>query len=283
MNYIVLTVLALLFLACESERNFISENTEQRSNASGATPDFEISERIKLIADASYDLTLSDQDGGNYCTGKVRLQILSNIDLNFETSQLDCLGLSFDFSRILNSDLLGSSLSTEEDTDGNLLEGLSHDGDMLYIGQAGSVSYNPPRPVLLGPLIVKAEKYAGYYNQIESTMEWTDELENIQSSRGVFEVEVNQADFSFDTPQEALPHVINWQITSTGFSPEAVLEGIIFQKIEWWWSTSPLMIPQISITTNPLVFLGEDAEGISNLVGDLTLTLSVEDFSFPSD
>ncbi len=278
-NFIFIAIL-ILINACDSEKSFISNDIEKKPEPTAIQSEnqsLEVAQIAPKIVDAIYDIDLTDEVGNTFCTGEIGLQILSDLTIKVDEPVVECLGLGFDLTRILNSETLSKGFDTnnKEGLEG-LADSFSHDGSLLYIRELSGVSFSPERPFFVGPLIADHGKYEDLVQDFSSTATWTDDLGNVQTSSGSFHLEVTEHLTSYTTPQETLDRIIHWHITSDGFNGLPALKGLTFKKFEWWWNSAPIMIPKFSIVTDPSSLILGDS--LDNLFNDLTLTLTIKSY-----
>ena len=273
-NVLLKTVqITLVFyaLACSSEEEavFRSGNSQMKPKPSMLTGN----EGEKLTdkppseaTSAQYFFKLESNSGVQICNGEVGLQIMTNFTVKFPEAKVSCLGgaVKIDLASILN----GTSSS------GKLIAGLDHDGKVLTIESVMGSKFTPPRPVLLGPIVQDKSKFEDY----ERTTEHTVVNSKGKKSEGTFTVEVFDVTTSFKNDYvKELDEVIHWEIRAKGFNGVKATDGLIFDKITWWFSTRPIVIPKIIIEADLKDFI-EDKQGLAALVGKLKITLGIKSF-----
>lgn len=215
---------------------------------------------------AQYFFKLESNSGVQICTGEVGLQIMTNFTVKFPEAKASCMGgaIKIDLASILNG-----SNST-----GKMVAGLDHDGKVLTVESIMGSKFSPPRPVLLGPIIQDRSKFDGY----EKSTEHTVVNSKGQKSNGTFTVKVFDVDATFKNDYvDKIDEVIHWEIRAKGFEGLKATDGLIFDRMTWWFSTRPIVIPKIIIEAELKDFI-EDKQGLSSVVGKLRITLGLKSF-----
>lgn len=218
---------------------------------------------------AEYFFKLESNSGVEICTGEVAIQIMSNFALKLPEAKASCLGgsLQIDLGKILNG--AGPTGAAPR-----MVAGLEHDGKVLAVESILGAKFNPPRPMLLGPIFQDRKIYEGYKKSTDHSM--TNSAG--KTAKGTFTIKVIDTNtiFKNDFVKE-IKDVIQWEITSRGFEGMKATDGLIFDKISWWFGTRPIVIPKIIIEADLKDFI-EDKTGIADIVGKLKITLGVKSF-----
>ena len=269
-----------LLVGCGEKKDMTAIGVETKPVVESDSGSSLNSESASLAAKATYDILVLDGEGNTMCTGSVGFSIFSSMELDIEAPVADCLGLTFDLSRILNNQTLNGSISAGSgDPLAEVIESFSHDGEMLYIKDLLGVSFEPARPAFIGPIIADHSIYEGYTKSVPSTATWVDEVGAEQSAAGTWNVNVLESKTSFAGSSSTLDNVIHWSIETQGYESVPILQGLTFKKIEWWWSTAPLMLPKLAVTTSIEAILPTESQGVSALLGDVTLIVEARDFT----
>jgi hypothetical protein len=231
----------------------------------------------KVAAKVNYAISIIAKSGNEVCRGTTQINIMSNLELKFPTGTVKCLMLTLDLSRILGDSFLSANPG---------LGNFTSDGKVLYIKEIGKATFDPPRPFFLGPLVQNPDDYKDFKLTVPETVTVNDPEANVSlSGTGQFDVEVLSVGGKYSnelSPANKFNNVMRWAISSSGFDGVPTKYGLLYKKMEWYWNTQPLMIPKIVISGDLAAFIGSSSggSGISRLVGDVTISLSVKDFEY---
>jgi hypothetical protein len=218
---------------------------------------------------AEYFFKLESVSGIEICTGEVALQIMTNFSIKFPDAKASCLGgaLNIDLAKILSG--------TSGAGDGpRLIAGLEHNGKVLGVESIMGAKFSPARPMLLGPIVQDRSIYKNYQKTTDHTV--TNSAGN--TAKGSFTIKVidNNTTFKNDYVKE-IKNVIHWEITSKGFQGMKATDGLIFDKITWWFGTRPIVIPKMVIEAELKDFI-EDKMGVNAVVGKLKITIGIKSY-----
>ena len=224
-------------------------------------------------ASVTYELRISSASGSNLCTGAVDVQIMSNFAIKIPAGKLQCVSLSID---------LGAMLAGLMDAGGMSPDSLASlaDGRILALKSLAGATFDPPRPLLLGPIIQDASRFNGLDQVFESKVSTTDAKGNqLTDVPGSFHVKVLQAQTTYSNKyiSPGFTKVIQWEIDATGFDGVPATKGLLLRHMQWLYNTNPIMIPRISIQGR----LGDFISGAGStdaLLGDVTVDLIVKKY-----
>lgn len=253
-----------IFRSGTSEEKPTSELTEKAGRILGATSG---DADARKVASATYGIRLKSNSGARLCEGEVEFQIMSNFTLNFPQAEVRCLSMKINLGGILASVSAGAS------EDG----GLKSDGKLISIKKIAGAEFTPPRPVLLGPIIQDIKKYTGMNMVTDHTVIAKDSKGATIKSNGSFRVEVINEKTTYSNKYITKPfeNILHWQISTNGFENVPSQNGLLFRKVEWFFNTRPIMIPQINIVGDLGSFLQDGENGVGALVGEFEINLIV--------
>jgi hypothetical protein len=186
---------------------------------------------------------------------------------------------SFDLR--LNKDPFESSAGLALGAGAISLDSFSSDGMVLYASDLFGTSFNPPRPLLLGPVIIDPIKYQGYETAIPGTA-----TKGGTVASGTHKVTVLETGGSYvnDLGNVSFENIIHWRIEHEGFKQLSVIDTFLPKKIEVKTNINPVMIPEIKITIPTDNLLMMDLGGlealVGGLVGDVHFSLTVNNYKF---
>ena len=276
----------LMFLstaaACGKGSRGSSGAEQKRVDATEAikftTSDYDpLSGPAKDAAKINYAISIVAKSGNEVCRGTTQINVMSNLELKFPTGTVTCLTLTIDLAGILGKSFLSANPG---------LRNFTSDGKVLYIKEIGKATFNPPRPFFIGPVVQDPTIYKDFKLTVPETVTVNDPDANVSlTGQGQFDVEVLSVGGTYSNDLSAanqFNNVMRWTISKSGFDGVPTKYGLLFKKMEWYWNTQPLMIPKIVIFGDLSGFIGSNGgtSGINQLVGDVTISLSVKDFEY---
>ena len=209
------------------------------------------------------------------CLGQAVITINSDFTLKFPDSKLACASIVLDLSKLLSQvQLTGAS--------GGMMSHMTDDGYALYSDSLMNATFQPARPLMIGPIITDRDKYKGYTKSVTTSVA-ANSLESGKTYQGQGTVELSTIDFNSYTNTivgTTFDSIIHWHATTTGFDNIPKTLGLLFESMDWWFNTTPIMIPRIEIVASVSDFMEEQAgnQGISAMVGKVRIVLQVNNF-----
>ncbi len=244
----------------------------------------------KSLAGLRYRLELLTASEVSLCKGVFAAHLYADFTLRFEDSQINCGSFLIDVNSLLGTINLLSSLDsvTSKDASGAQTElpvSLIHDGKILYLGALEkNLTFEPPRPVLIGPLIFDHSKFKGLKTSVTTKVS-INEPDFVGSDTGTYTAEVLEVDqvFKNEAISSGLNHTIHWQIITEGLQNLPDKYGMFMPKFELWWNSAPIMIPRVRLELNGRSLIAQidelgNAEKVTNLVGNLTIDINLESY-----
>lgn len=249
------------------------KNTSNAVNANTAVP--------QTVASVIYLIEVRTETAG-LCTGEFSAEILSNFSFKLPNSRIQCVGLTIDLASLLNGgNVTGVPASGQSGTTADSLAGISHDGYILSLKQLAGANFDPPRPLLLGPVFQNIDKFAGFNREITSHLT-AESAGQRYDAMGRFHVSVinNKETYSNAAIKDKTPldKIVHWKMTVEGFDGVPSTVGVLMPSIEFKWNTRPIMVPYVQIKGNLKGFLTGDAAMLEKAAGLITATLIVKDF-----
>jgi hypothetical protein len=225
------------------------------------------------VAEASYDISVTSRSGASLCLGTASIEITSDFAMKFPAAKISCVSLTIDLAKVLGA--TQSSMGNNN---------MSSDGKMLYMDSFGSAKFEPARPFLVGPIIQDPSEYEGFSKSGDYTV--TYDKSGVQDTKsGKINVKVleTQGKYNAGNFDKKLDKVLHWQMTTTGFDGVPVANTFLFDKIEFYWNTRPIMVPKIVIEgyLGDFVTKNDGAKGavnIDDVIGQIRLELTVTKF-----
>ncbi len=203
------------------------------------------------IATATYRVRVFGQSGSELCSGAVDLELMSNLGFGPANGGMVCVGQKIDFGRMLRG--LSGASAPEID--------VFADGLMIRVRTIGGVAFNPPRPLILGPIVQDTAPFIGLNQTNKHQATWKDPATGkLVNSTGTSVVRVIGVNERYDSSVlgKTFDRILHWEMTSTGFDGIPKSDAMIFDRIEMLWNTRPLAIPKIVIQGNVSSFLTQE-------------------------
>lgn len=289
----VLPLLAWLLVAgCNDDipkGGGLEEKPESEFHSYGFNDDGLIERKRSPMATVDYDLTLMSVSGLVVCRGVALVQLFSDFSLEFQDSNVRCGSFTIDLDKLLaGGDFVGQAQRGSTASNGNLaevLDGFSHDGYALHTSQLGEgVRFDPPRPLLLGPLIVDNERFKDYESTVKTKVTVNSNSLKAEDT-GVVSLKVIDPSSSFQGTHvnKGFANTIHWRMEASGFQGIPPQFGLLLKRIDFWYSPRPIMIPKIEITFAPSSFITKevdvDKQSVEELVGDVTVIIEVNNYA----
>lgn len=263
-----ITVLMVLSLATGSCRNRDDEVfMDPRVDATRARNLMEESRpgtRLLVpIARTSYRVRVFGQGGAEICSGAVDLELMSNLGFGPANGAMVCLNQKIDLGRMLAG---VSGTPEEDDTE------MVADGTMVRVRRFGGVTFNPPRPLVVGPIVQDPAQFTGLNQASQHVATWKNpangQVVNATGTTSVRVLGVNQT-FSSPTLQRSFDRILHWEMVSTGYDGIPKSDAFIFDRIEMLWNSRPLAVPRIVIEGNVRNFISGDSRQAIEILAQL--------------
>ena len=289
MNHGLLTIVFLtcsLALGCYSADEALvksASNLQKKGSFNGAAGSgtgqlAEDANAKNPVATATYFLDIETASGAKPCEGQITMDIMGDFTFSLRDSKATCASLTIDIGKLLNGQLKGAASSVG-------LDKLSSDGQILSIAEIAGATFNPPRPFIVGPIVQDSSKFAGLNRVTYSTLT-VAKPENGPplKAEGTFTTKVLEVDGFYQNKYltKGFDKVMHWTMETDGFRGVPTKYGLLFKKWEWRWNTRPIMIPKIIITLEGVngFIEGKSADSLAELVGEVTITLTVKEYNF---
>jgi hypothetical protein len=275
--------LATLFgLACSAEDDSVFSG-----GAGESKPKATLLEDVMASADARAEVTaaatatyLIQVSAGvaEICSGEVTAEIMSNMTFHFPNGSLQCASAEIDLVKVLGG---AGGLGDGDGQGGPLGDAIQHDGKVLLVEEIAGARFDPPRPLLVGPIVQDAAKYEGYKETFASSVDGTTPDGTPVSGSGAFEVEVLDTKTTYKNKYvDSFTNVMHWRMTKSGFDGVPMATGMLLESMEFYWNTRPLMIPLVIINAD----ISDAVSGSArDLVGVLNVRLTVKSYDFDGE
>jgi hypothetical protein len=225
---------------------------------------------VKTAATATYDMRITTVSGVKLCTGEATLDIKSDLTISFPDTYIQCLSYRVDLAGLLKQ----ASSKTKANA--------TSDGKILYQDRIGGAQFEPARPFLIGPVIQNSDQFKDLKHSATYKVNGTGPKGSYQDS-GRINLAVLGVDQSFerDSKDIAFDKIIHWQMEATGYGDDIPKSSAyLFNKIEFYWNTRPIMIPKIVIESPLSDFLGASGANAPDIIGVLKVVLLVKSYDF---
>jgi hypothetical protein len=271
----ILILLALPWAsACSSgdERVFQGGNNEAKPQSTALVEKLNADlESAEVMGTYTYAIKIATKSGVSF-DGKAKLQVLSDFSLRTLEADIQIGSLK------LNLKSLTSRLSFDffkEAQDKIVL-----DGGIVYLRKFGSATFDPPRPLFIGPIVRNVERFKNLKKTSTHTVK-VDDGNKPMEGQGTFTVEVLETKGTYKPPRPIkgidFSNILHWQLTSSGFETVPTDQVLSFRKIEWWYNTSPIGVAKISITGDLGDMLKQGEKNQKAIVGEVTISMEIVD------
>lgn len=199
-------------------------------------------------------------------TGEVTLDTMSDFSMKFVSGQIiarfSILGrplfeIPIDITKTLGQ---FSPDSTQCDPQGNL--STDADGRILMTKRLGNIQFEPPRPLLLGPVIQDPSDFDGLqrlYPNIHYSSVPGSTGPPVDGYAGLL-VRVINTRLPLKVQYEPKPvEVMHWEMTlvdPNGRGAAQNMEALLPERLAFYWRTRPIQIPRLVIQTNLRALMG---------------------------
>ncbi len=239
---------------------------------------FDATAKVKTAATVTYLMKVTSESGVALCNGEATVKIMTNFSMSFPKAEIACLSLTVNLAKALDTG--GAALGGGEGADP--ASSITHDGKVLSLKTLAGTSFDPPRPMLLGPIVQDPTIYKNFKQTTQHTLSGKDpETGAAVGGSGAFKINVidHKTTYKNNFVEEEFDSILHWEITTTGFKGVPAKSGLVFDRMEWLWNTRPIMIPKISITGRLSDFIsGEAGANADMLLGTLKIDLQVKEY-----
>ncbi len=231
-----------------------------------------------VVAHVTYLIDVRLNSGLTPCPGgEITLGLTDKFTFTMPNSKIQCLSADIDISALLGSALANGGAGQFDP------QALKSDGLMFSLSEVAGATFDPPRPLLIGPIVQDTAALVGLNKTISSTV--TVEHPNDgepTSATGRFHVQVLDVGGAYQNHflKEPLTNVLHWKLETAGFDGVSPAHGILIREMEFFWNLRPIMVPRIRVSVDNIgAFVsGGSAADISALVGAVTISLTVKDY-----
>ena len=286
---IVMPLLALLATGCNDgdDAVFGNENGIEKKPpglaAKGNTFTAQQAGGDATVVDAQYKLSIFTRSEARLCDGNVDIKIgfkSGEIDFDLPEAIIRCLSIEIDLSKMLS--FAKSSESEPE---------ISSDGKVLRIDRFGGGTFDPPRPLLVGPIFQNIDRFKGFDESKNYSVSGTNDQGSSYSGSGNIDIEVHdiEAKFTSEANEDLeFDNIVHWSMKASDFGedvPKAKL--LLFDNLEFYFNARPIMVPKIVMEGQMSYFIqgsgaggeGGGVEGIADdFLGPLRIVLEVTDY-----
>ncbi len=227
------------------------------------------------IANTKYDMTIYTGYGtasqNALCKGEVSMLIRSQFGGLAPQGVIDCT--------LIGQLDLGKMMPAEEELEEltpAMLKSYKGYGQIARLPNPRSRKYTfqPPLPIIIGPLIQDAGTFADFKFAESSSVIFSDPNASVKSAAGEIRYEVleHHTNFPMTNRKYTFENVIHYKRTVTGFDgvPDRG-QLMLYEEMQFWYNTQPVAIPQIVITASPSQVAGLSIDPIIATIGDLFL------------
>lgn len=211
-------------------------------------------------------------------TGDLTMEIMSNFSIRFIKGTFEIQKIFTDPLpapiRIDLTQMLAQFSPEATSMTDNL--GTDAEGRIITTRRIGTVMFDPPRPLLLGPIIQNPEDFAGLNRSYPVSFYSTPEAPGtpVSGSTTINLKVINPREIyqprhaSYETaPFETL----HWEMTmqqGLGSAPQN-MQALLLDRVAFHWRPRPIQIPRLVIETGLAGLIGNQGGGILATIGNL--------------
>lgn len=217
-------------------------------------------------------------------TGELTMEIMSNFSIKFISGHFSPLTLSsfkIDLTKILTqyspdataAAAMANSLSTDAE------------GRIITTSRIGDIVFDPPRPLLLGPIIQNPDDFAGLTRSYPNIRYFSAPEATGQSIAGTATLNVRVLNHrALYTPRHAAMgstpfEVLSWETTLQNQGSDANtqnLQALLLDRIAFYWRARPVQIPRLVLETGLTGLLGGQSSGIIGILGAIKVRMILD-------
>jgi hypothetical protein len=228
-------------------------------------------ESAGVLGTYSYAITIVTKSGVTF-DGAAKIEVLSDLSLRTSDASVQIGSLKIDLSALTQR----LSLDFFKDSEHNI----TREGGIVYVRKYASATFDPPRPLFIGPLVRNLDRFKNLKKTSYHTVTVNDGSSRL-TGQGSFSLEVLETNGTFKSSQSqqnlSYSDVLHWQLTSTGFESVPADKVLSFQKVEWWYSTNPLGVVKLAITGDLGNLVKQGEKNQKAVVGEVTITMEIID------
>lgn len=194
---------------------------------------------------------LSDASKGCLCVGAVYLHIKEDFSIDFPDSKAKCSLIGdMDLAELLGA--MDDGSDREKDAEAN--------DKMLRLKKLGPMRFDPPRPLLVGPIVQDPSDFRGLTETKQYSVQYTDKDKGNAVSNTTGQITVNVLDVGATMsplfmPDKPFDNILRFEILSSGFANVPKIKGFLFDKVEFTLNSRPIAITTIKMESNPKDFM----------------------------
>lgn len=260
--------------ACSSgdERVFQGGENESKPKSTALVEKLDADlESAEVMGTYTYAIKVATKSEVSF-DGKAKLQVLSDFSLRTLEADIQIGSLKLNLKSLTNR----LSLDFFKEAQDKILL----DGGIIYLRKFGSATFEPPRPLFIGPIVRNVDRFKNLKKTSSHTVRIDDGIKQSEG-QGTFTVEVLETKGRYQPSRPikgiAYSNVLHWQLTSSGFETVPTDQVLSFRKVEWWYNTSPIGVAKILITGDLGDMLKQGEKNQKAIVGEVTITLEIVD------
>lgn len=175
---------------------------------------------------------------GSLCVGRLFLHIKEDFAIEFPDSKIKCpLIGELDLEKIL------SGLNDDADRE----KAAAAEDKMLRLKKLGPMEFNPPRPLLVGPIIQDPTLYRNLTETKTYSVRYTDKDAGgaVTEDSGSITVNVLDVGATFEPMFNSMPtfdSMVRFEMLASGFEKVPRTKGFLFDRVEFTINSRPLNI-----------------------------------------
>ena len=230
-----------------------------------------------------------DVDNGEVlvlASGEIIMETMSNFSIKFVSGSVSILNnpaLTIDLSKSLSQ---FAPDATQDTMSGNISSDL--DGRVVMTKRIGNIMFDPPRPLILGPIIQDPNDFSKIdkvYPAIhfKST---ADAKGPAVAGTATIHLKVINARESYKPRPTAkfatAPfEVLHWEMSldNSTAATEQNVQALLLNRIAFYWRTRPIQIPRLALDTDLGSLLGGKSDPNTQAIGEVRVILDAKEIT----
>ncbi|NDE13784.1 hypothetical protein EBZ80_02530 [bacterium] len=218
--------------------------------------------------------------------GEIVMETMSNFSIRFVSGKVNVLNnpaLTLDLSASLNK---FAPDATQDNMAGNISSDL--DNRVVMTKRVGNIGFDPPRPLILGPIIQNPRQFADInklYPDIAFTTIPGTSGPQVAGKASIRVKTVNATEQYSPRPgatfAQAPFDVLHWEMTLENAGPGSTqnVQALLLDRIGFYWRTKPIQIPRLVLDTDLASLLGGNSNSPLSQIGKIRVIMDAKEIT----
>ncbi len=218
--------------------------------------------------------------------GEIVMETMSNFSIRFVSGKVSILNnpaLTLDLGASLNK---FAPDATQDNMAGNISSDL--DNRVVMTKRVGNIAFDPPRPLILGPIIQNPQQFADinklYPDITFKTVPGTSGPQ-VAGKASIRVKTVNARERYI--PREGATFakdpfdVLHWEMTleNNGTGSTQNVQALLLDRIGFYWRTKPIQIPRLLLDTDLASLLGGSSNSPLSQIGKVRVIMDAKEIT----